>query len=82
MVGRQVVTAAGGDVFVGRRGGISVQQPSQSPWLPREQVQGGKGGEPSSPQPSRHFLSSHLCYLPFMWWQSGFKGLGAAGTEV
>lgn len=66
--------AAGGDASVGGRGAIS-------PCLAREQVQGGKEGESSPPQ-SSHFLSSHLCYLPFMRWQSGFKGLGAAGTAV
>lgn len=52
------------------------------PGLHREQVRGGKVGEHSSLESSRHFLSSHLCYLPFMQWRSGFKDLGAAGTVV
>lgn len=37
---------------MGGSGGISVQQPGQSPWLPREQVQGGKGGSCLPPSPA------------------------------
>lgn len=51
------------------------------PGCPGSRFREAKGGA-VFPQPSRHFLCSHLCYRPFMQQQSGFKGLGAAGTEV
>lgn len=81
---RQAVRqAAGGAALVGRRGGVSAQQPGLTPWLPREQVHeaGGGGGAPFLPLQPPLPLPPPLL-PPFHAAEEWIQRHGAAGTEV